>query len=216
MPATGTGPDLSGNTGTFHGIVALTDTRVVAVGQGSNQASLVADLCPFLVENHGFEPLSGTVSGPGAAAFWAIPASDTASHDLADGTGFHLFDSGAKAPGSSYGFAFPASGTYAVTDTSNGAKEKVAVPMLATNVGGEGTPTVEWATTDQLGGARFEVEYILPGATTFTVLYKNTSKLHQHLGTQFGAGTYKFRSRMRNLTTGAITGWSPTLTLVQP
>jgi hypothetical protein len=216
IPATGTEPDVGGNTGTFFGVVAITDTRVVAVGLGSNEASLVADLCPFTVENHGFGPLSGAVSGPGAAAYWVIPAADTASHDLADGTGFHLFDSGAKAPGSSFGFAFPASGTYTVTDKSNGAREMIAVPMLAANVGGEGTPTLEWAAAIPPGLNRFEVEDIPPGATTFTVFYKNTSKTRQHLGTQFVAGTYEFRCRMRNLTTGAITGWSPTLTLVQP
>src|SRR5215472_11532044 len=73
---------------------------------------------------------SAEVTGPGASAYWAVPASATSSHRLADGTGFGLFDSGIKAPGSSYAFAFPASGTYVVTDRSDGAQQKVAVPIL--------------------------------------------------------------------------------------
>jgi hypothetical protein len=48
----------------------------------------------------GFAPSVANLSGAGAAAYWVFPSSGKASHDLADGTGFNLFDSGTKAPGS--------------------------------------------------------------------------------------------------------------------
>jgi hypothetical protein len=215
VPATGTAPDVFGETGTFLGVVALTATRVVAVGFGSSQAdSLVADLCPFTVQDTGFAPSSANVSGPGAAAYWVVPASDHTSHRLADGSGFGLFDSGPVAPGSSYAFAFPASGTYLVTDKSDGATEKVSVPMLAiTNAGSR--KVLEWANAAPPAGVRFQIQDIPPGGTKF-VIFRNTRMTGSRLALQLPPGTYKFRSRMRDGTTGAATGWSPTVTLTLP
>ena len=215
VPATGTAPDVSGGTGTFLGVVALTATHVVAVGFGSSQAdSLVADLCPFTVGDTGFVPSSANVSGPGAAAYWVVPASDPTSHRLADGSGFGLFDSGTLAPGSAYAFAFPASGTYLVTDKSDGATEKVGVPMLAiTNFGGR--KVLEWANAAPLAGVRFQVQDIPPGGTKF-VIFRNTRMTGSRLALQLPPGTYKFRSRMRDGTTGAATGWSPAVTVTLP
>ncbi len=131
VPATGTAPIFSGATGAFFGVVTPTASRVVVVGFGSTQAqSLVAHLCAFTVQDTGFGRSAVKVSGPGAAAYWVFPASDTSDQRLADATGFGLFNSGTKAPGSSYAFAFPASGTFLVTDRSNGAMQKVSVPIL--------------------------------------------------------------------------------------
>jgi len=215
VSATGTAPDLFGETGSFLGVVALTATRVIAVGFGSSQAdSLVADLCPFTVQDTGFAPSSANVSGPGAAAYWVVPASDRTSHRLADGSGFGLFDSGPVAPGSSYAFAFPASGTYLVTDKSDGASEKVSVPMLA--IGNSGSRKVlEWANAAPPAGVRFQIQDIPPGGTKF-IIFRNTRMTGSRLALQLPPGTYTFRSRMRDGTTGAATGWSPTVTVTLP
>jgi hypothetical protein len=215
VPATGTAPDVFGETGTFFGVVALTATHVVAVGFGSSQAdSLVADLCPFTVRDTGFAPSSANVSAPGAAAYWAVPASDETSHQLVDSSGFGLFDSGPLAPGSSYAFAFPASGTYLVTDKTDGASEKVSVPMLAiTNFGGR--KMLEWANAAPPVGVRFQIQDIPPGDTKF-ILFRNTRTTGCRLALQLAPGTYRFRSRMRDGATGAATGWSPTVTVTLP
>lgn len=214
-PAIGTAPDTFGSTGTFLGVVAVTASRVVVVGFGSSQAdSLVAHLCAFAVRDTGFDPSSAKVSGPGAAAYWVLPASDTSDHELADGSGFGLFNSGSKAPGSAYAFTFPASGTFLVTDRSDGAHEKVSVPILAIR-GAHGRPGLWWASAAPPAGARFEIQDIPPGGTKF-VHFKTTTKLAQGLSRQLPAGTYKFRSRLRNPTSGATTGWSPTLTVTVP
>jgi hypothetical protein len=214
VPATGVAPDIFGGTGMFFGVTALPGSHVVAVGFGSDQAdSLVADLCPFRVRDSGFSPSPARVSGPGAGAYWVIPASDSTDHRLVDGSGFGLFDSGPKAPGSSYAFAFAASGTYAVRDPSDGATEKVGVPILAEQVPG-GRPELEWGSV-RPAGARFDVQDIAPGQTTFAPFISTTATSHV-LGPRLLAGTYKFRSRLRNRVTGAATGWSPTLTITVP
>lgn len=216
VPATGTATGFAngtdGFTGTFLGVATPTASRVVAVGSGASQGgSLVADLCPFAVRDTGLSPPVANLSGPGAAAYWVFPSSDKASHDLADGTGFGLFDSGAKAPGSTYAFAFPASGTYTVTDKSGGASQKVRVPMeLVYNTGSRFR--LHWASQPPPAGARFEIQKMAPGSTRFAhfwITAKTTKYTHRDLP----AGTYKFRSRMRNPATGVTTGWSPTLTV---
>jgi hypothetical protein len=151
------------------------------------------------------------LSGAGAAAYWVFPSSDKASHDLADGTGFNLFDSGTKAPDSTYAFAFPASGTYTVTDKSDGASEKVRVPMeLVSN--DSGRIRLHWASQAPPAGARFEIQKMAPGSTRFAHLWITTKTVRSFHKT-LPAGTYKFRSRMRNPATGVTTGWSPILTV---
>lgn len=215
VPATGVAPDIFGSTGSFLGVVAFSASRVVVVGFGSTQAdSLVARLCPFRVRDSGFVPASATISAPGAAAYWVIPAADGTSHRLADATGFGLFDSGVKAPGSSYAFAFPASGTWLVRDRSDGATEKVSVPILAAQNPG-GRPVLEWASAPPPAGARFKVQDIAPGGTAFS-RFKYTTATGTPLGRRLPAGTYRFRSRLRNPATGTATGWSPTLTVTLP
>jgi hypothetical protein len=210
--ATGTVADVYGGSGTFFGVVAATPSRVLAVGFGTSQAeSLVAHLCAFTVQDSGFTRASAKVSGPGASAYWVIPASDTASHELADGSGLGMFDSGPKAPGSSYAFAFPASGTWLVTDTSDGAHEKVIVPVL-TPPGRHGRPELWFASAPPPAGAHFEIRVIPPGGTKF-VHFATTVKQAWQLSRNLPAGTYRFKSRLRDPATGASTGWSPTATV---
>jgi hypothetical protein len=217
VPAVGVGPDRGGVTGIFSGVVAVTAARVVAVGWAVGQSqSLVADLCPFAVRDTGFTPSPARLSGPGAAAYWVIPKSDAASHELADGSGFGLFDSGIKAPGSSYAFAFPASGTWVVNDSSDGASEKVGVPMLVVD-DVSGLPVgLQWADSPRPAGARFDVQDIPPGGTAFTRFRDTTRTGDFRLDKQLPPGTYEFRSRMRNPATDAATGWSPTVTVTVP
>jgi hypothetical protein len=216
VQAIGVGPDTDGFTGAFFGVAAVTATRVVAVGEAVGQSqSLVADLCPFTVRDTGLIPSAARLSGPGAAAYWVIPKSDAASHELADGSGFGLFDSGTKAPGSSYAFAFPASGTWVVRDSSDGAGERVSVPILVLNNLG-GRPGLQWADASPPTGARFEVQDIPPGGTTFTRFRNTTAEGRLVLGKRLPPGTYEFRSRMRNPATGAATGWSPTVSVTVP
>ena len=215
VPAIGVAPAIFGSTGAFFGVVALTDSRASVVGYGSSQQdSLVANLCPFAVQDTGFAPATARISGPGAAAYWVVPASDATGHELADGSGFGLFDSGVKAPGSSYAFTFRASGTYIVKDLSDGATGKVGVPILAAQVPGQ-RPVLWWASTPAPAGAHFEVQVMAPGSTTFT-RFKNTTATRQYVGLRWPAGTYEFRSRMRNPATGVTTGWSPALTVTVP
>jgi hypothetical protein len=212
VPAIGTAPGADGFTGTFLGVATPTASRVVAVGFGNSQSnSLVADLCPFAVRDTGFAPPVANLSDAGAAAYWVFPSSDKASHDLADGTGFNLFDSGTKAPGSTYAFAFPASGTYTVTDKSDGVSEKVRVPMeILDNF--NGGVSLRWASQAPPPGARFEIQKMAPGTTKFAHLWI-TTKTARAFHKVLPAGIYKFRSRMRNPATGVTTGWSPTLTV---
>jgi hypothetical protein len=202
-------------TGTLTGVAAVSADQVVVAGYGNGQAqSLVAHLCAFPVTGTGFGTATARLTGTGAAAYWVIPASDTTSHELTDGSGFGQFDSGVKAPGSSYGFTFPAAGTWPVTDASDGAHQQVAVPVLSFT-GFTGRTTLWLATAAPPAGARFEMQDIPPGGTKF-VHFLNTTNLTWSLGRKLPAGSYEFRSRMRNPATGAATGWSPATTVTLP
>jgi hypothetical protein len=212
VPAIGVAPDFGGFTGTFLAVVAVTSSRVIAAGFAHGQGqSLIAHVCAFAVRDTGFAASPVKVSAPGAAAYWVFPASNAAGHDLADGSGFGMFDSGTKGPGSSYAFTFPASGTWPVTDTSTGAHQSVAVPVLITP-GRNDNPALWFATAQPPAGARFEIQDIPPGGTTFT-RFGNTKQLTWTLSKQLPRGTYTFRTRLRNPTTGAATGWSPARTI---
>jgi hypothetical protein len=212
VPAAGTAPSSGGFTGQFYAVTAVTASRVIAVGLGTTSAdSLVARLCAFPVRDTGFGTSSARVSGFGAAAYWVFPASDKSDHELADASGFHLFDSGMKAPGSSYAFTFPAGGTYPVIDPTDGARENIRVPIFTVG-GNPGEATLWLGDTAPPAGAQYQIEDIPPGGTKF-VPFGNTKNITWWLSRRLPNGTYKFRSRMRDPSTGAATGWSPALTV---
>jgi len=54
-----------------------------------------------------------------------------------------------------------------------------------------------------------------PGTTRFAHLWITTKTARSSVRA-LPAGTYKFRSRMRNPATGVTTGWSPALTVTVP
>jgi hypothetical protein len=98
-----------------------------------------------------------------------------------------------------------------VTDKSDGASQKVRVPMeLVYNVSGR--IRLHWASQAPPAGARFEIQKMAPGSTRFAHLWI-TTKTVRSFHKALPAGTYEFRSRMRDPASGVTTGWSPTLTV---
>jgi len=98
-----------------------------------------------------------------------------------------------------------------VTDRSDGAQQKVAVPILTVPASNP-RPALWLASGPPPAGAVYEIEDIPPGGTKF-VHFRSTTSTTQKLHSGLPAGTYKFRSRIRNPTSGLATGWSPTITI---
>ena len=75
-----------------------------------------------------------------------------------------------------------------------------------------GEPNEALATAPPPVGAVYQIQDIPPGGTKF-VHFRSTTSTTQKLRTALPAGTYKFRSRIRNPTSGVATGWSPAITI---
>jgi uncharacterized repeat protein (TIGR01451 family) len=139
----------------------------------------------------------------------------TAAHSIADSTGFNLFSSGPLAPPAAYDYTYTAAGGYAVTDSTTGATTTVEVPTTNLANASATVPfTVPWANLAPPSGDVEDVQVLTPGASSwadFVVGSSDTSAPYTALQT----GTYQFRARLRNATSGTATDWSaPASTVV--
>jgi mannan endo-1,4-beta-mannosidase len=170
------------------------------------------------VSDGGYSPQNLTVQ-PGANVTWSFAGKKTHSATDAVGLGPSAtpwFDSSAKSSGT-YGFTFPAAGTFAYKSTVKGdaMTGAVLVPVLATPASGRTTATfsVIWSTRT-LSGYVFDVQYRFRPAGTQG--WKNWTSWKTGLATTSatfvpsqGPGTYAFHARLRNSATGKSSGYSP-------
>src|SRR5207237_9081019 len=107
------------------GIAAQSGGEAWAVGN-TLTATIAESVCEIQVSEGGFVPesASGTL---GDTVGWTITGSS--SHRLVDASGMQLFDSGSRAPGSSFQFTFDSAGTYPVIDRPERATSVIAVPV---------------------------------------------------------------------------------------
>ncbi len=70
------------------------------------------------VTDSGYSPVALPLKGQGYIAQWNFASTNTRSHTATDSSGMNLFDSGPKAPGTSYSFTFTAAGTYKYKSTA--------------------------------------------------------------------------------------------------
>lgn len=197
------------------GVGVLPTGEVWVVGFSTGPFTTLKErLCPTQVLDSGFSAATTQVPR-GMTAAWSIPSTDAAGHTVTDGTGMGLFDSGLRAPGTSYTFRFFAAGTYVVIDTEASHTGTIKVPADATPPsGGMGTTfTVAWASTSPHTGYVFDAQILRPGAADWADWQTGVTMVGADFVPDAGPGTYSFRARLRNTANGAASDWSPAVSI---
>jgi hypothetical protein len=187
---------------------ATPDGAVFAVGyssgSGGDYSAYAQRLCETRVSEGGFTPAAAS-AGVGKQTFWNVPRDAAQPHGVRDSSGLRLFNSGLLAPGGSYGYAYKVAGTYAVTEAPGGARGAVRVPLSVAAYGANGF-TVGWGMPD--AGYVVDVQVQRPGAADFGDWVTATTARRGTFMVDAGAGTYRFRARLTNPTTGVSSDWS--------
>jgi hypothetical protein len=214
---------------------------VWAAGRNQGNRGVIARLCPVAVRDAGFTPASATVAYQGSTVAWSFPQANGQAHAIRDANGLGLFDSGPRAPGSSFTTKLIAAGSYAVLDSASGATStvkmrlKLAPPwwddykdtvdpnevtlVWASEWGGPnaGPPWAPGAIVTTLPtGYACDVQVKRPGTTSFVYWRKRTRETYGSFLADAGSGVYAFRARYRNTQNYAASGWSPILTVTIP
>jgi plastocyanin len=138
----------------------------------------------------------------------------TTSDGVADGstyTGIGLWASGGLPHNGTFTFTFSFAGTYPFHCSIHTYMQgTVKVPVAANPpTGPVGTTfTITWASAAPTGNLVFDVQRMDPGSTTFHKWQTGVTTLSATFKPSL-AGTYVFRARLRNTSTGAVSKWSP-------
>jgi streptogramin lyase len=147
------------------------------------------------------------------------------NHGVADTSGLQLFGYGGPAGPTPYpygaipSFTFDWAGTFPYDDPFNPqAAGQVSVPAKATIVAGTADEAqVTWAVGDAPAGDAFDVQVKVPGTGQFQDWQTGVSSLSSSFGPSdplwAGPGKYEFRARLQQLSTGAATGYSPSVSV---
>jgi len=171
--------------------------------------------CPIQLGDTGFNPGRAKVSLPRSTTTWTM-AEGSVSHDITDGSGLHLFDSGQRDPPASYAHAFWAAGTYPVIDQGTGSTMTVRVSPRARPRTGSISTTfhINWAMHRSYGNRVFDVQILRPGSTQWQDWNTGGQSGKGVFTPDAGPGTYSFRARLRDISTGDATGYSPLVSII--
>ena len=142
----------------------------------------------------------------GGAVQWTWGAS---GHTSTDESGLALWNTGVLGANSTFSFTFAHAGTYNYECTVHfflGMKGKVQVPVKVASTSAT-TITLTWASAAPPANFVGDVQEEAPGTTTFTKV--TTGSVLKSKSLTLTSGTWKFRARYRNTSTGKMTGWSP-------
>ena len=206
---------------TINGVEAIQVT--VLTGTASHWNTLVKPV-PVTVRDSGYSPLLATVN-QGGVVQWTFAGSraHTVTDLLALGPSKAPWFGSTAILSGSYGHAFQAAGTYVYRSTAS--KDSVffvgvvTVPIkVAPSAGTTATTfTITWSSAP-ISGYVFDVQsrFEKAGTTKWTA-WKAWQTGASAAGGSFvptlGAGTYDFISRIRNVSTGSVSGWSPDATV---
>jgi plastocyanin len=144
----------------------------------------------------------------------------TTSDGVADGstyTGIGLWASGGLPHNGTFTFTFSFAGTYPFHCSIHTYMQgTVKVPTTASPASPEpvGTTfTITWASAAPTGNLVFDVQRMDPGTTAFKKWQTGVTTLSAGYMPS-AAGTYVFRTRLRNMSTGAVSKWSPKVSIV--
>jgi hypothetical protein len=126
-----------------------------------------------------------------------------------DSTGMGLFSSGPHAPVSYFRYLYVGAGQYDVADSLHHLG-LVKVALKVAPVSGTVTTarTITWSSTVAPLGFVFDIQVLRPGTTTWADWRVGRSWRSAVFTPDAGAGTYKFRSRMRDVSGGAAARYS--------
>jgi Tol biopolymer transport system component len=161
-----------------------------------------------------FSPASPTVP-VGTKIVWDFAG--PSAHDVADASSLGLFDSASKGPGTSFAYRYAVAGTYAFRCTDHRKMiGTVSVPIGAAATSGSTSSqiTLSWSSLATLpAGSAVDVQVLRPGSRKWA-LWKSAVTVDSGILTpDAGSGVYAFRARMRKVSTGATSAWSPPLSL---
>jgi plastocyanin len=165
-----------------------------------------------LVKETKFLPKTSTVA-QGTGARWSFKG--RSDHTVTDSSALGLFDSGAQHTGATFSVIFGAAGSYpykcTIFPTMTGV---VQVPVLVSPTSGTTSTqfTVTWASTS-LSGYVFDVMLKRPGSTRFIKWKTGQLTSSGVFVPDGGSGTYTFKSRLRNASTGAASTYSNIVTI---
>ncbi len=191
------------------GVAAASDGSIWSVGAftpvDAPSVSVAEHLCPIRVGDAGFAP-SAAVASMRTDVLWRFDSFDAAERQVVDATGLGLFDSGLRAPGTSFAARYQAAGTYGVGDPTDGATGSIVVPLAAALE--DAVVAVTWSAAP-IGDLVFDVQVKRPGGTGFVPWETGTSSTGDVFVPDAGSGIYAFRSRLRDPVSGHLSGWSP-------
>jgi len=187
------------------GITAQPAGAAWAVGN-TLTATIAESVCEIQVSEAGFVPKAASAT-LGDTVGWTITGSS--SHRLVDASRMQLFDSGLRAPGSSFQFTFNSAGTYPVTDRTTHATSAVAVPVDLPETGTTGVPlAVTWSVAPPSEGFLFDVQIRTPSDPGFRD-WRVGQTDNSATFVPPAEGAYAFRGRLRDSPTGKFSKWSP-------
>ena len=161
------------------------------------------------VSDSGFAPTSATVNANGVLQYnFYGPAAHTVVDTIGGCT------SPSRSPISDYQCRYTAGGSYTVKE--DGAATHTATVLVkdllsATTVTHGTAVTITAATASPRSGWGFGVEILKPGGAWTALVSATTTRTASY--TPATAGTYQFRSRLRDLTTSAASGYGPAVSL---
>jgi plastocyanin len=157
-----------------------------------------------------FNPASLTIAR-GDKVLWKNPKNMVLAHDVTSTAPAGYFKSGSKGgmqPGDTFEFTLPAAGRFLYTCREhNNMDGSVTVGIGVKRLYSPARFRVTVASRSASGNWRHEVQVQRPGASGFTRIARTTSATVTFTPTT--RGTYRFRSRLTNISSGADSGWSP-------
>ncbi len=157
----------------------------------------------------GFSPTTISVKHGDRMEWDATGASD---HSASDFSSIKLFGSGLMPAGGTYGFVFFCAGIYKVLDSANALNtQNVKVSMSVDPLTGTLTTTftITWASITAPSGFVYDVQIKRPGSNRFVSWLSSQTVPSTTFVADAGVGTYSFESRLRSLTNGGTSGYSP-------
>jgi plastocyanin len=158
------------------------------------------------VRDASITPSTTTLSAAGDTVQWNFFGPNV--HSATDASGLGLFDTGLVAAVAFSSKVFVAAGTYPYADSGSALTAVVEVPLQL----GAGGPNIQvaWASVAAPAGYVYDVQMLTPGAPAYVDWQAGVTmrqKNYNHTAT--GPGLYKFRARLRQIASGATSGWSP-------
>jgi plastocyanin len=185
----------------------LTVLIVLLLGMLAGAPPGTAATVTVVVDGMAFSPATRSVA-QGTTVTWDFRES---GHTTTSNQGF--WDSGFKSPGQTVSVRFLDAGRFAYRcrrHASMGMVGAVVVPMRKAAASGGGW-TLRWSSRSSTPSSRsFDVQVKAPGSSTWkafrTSTTARTASFHPSR-----SGTYSFRARTDNRTSGTSSGWSPAL-----